>query len=320
MSIQYRIRNRVHFRPPIIIPSRGFWSFDRISGKRIKVWKAPTTSPYHRVLVYQLKSTNFSILYKTRFYTRKNVCGWSISLYKHFILFRCATYEKNRKKYTHVLFDITKDRFQGKVVIPRKDICYMVSYLVIVSCHHGKMLISCRRQVHMTIYDSIESNLTGYLNLILRNGITIPPSRSVILPSITKSGDVYSFRRNYFNVYRRETRYQPARHLIEHTRLIRGRPGCNYRVDIWSDTLYIICIPGPEAIAFLTICDPVDGIARKRPSNNKIFREVIPSFHPLSKDADFKHFYFLKDGSLLHLIRSPKKTLSSADIYARKMS
>jgi hypothetical protein len=254
---------------------------------------------------------------------RKRVYGMLFNLYNNFILLST----QNQKKYAYVLFDITKGRLQGKIVVPRTDICYMDGYYVILGWH-GKIVIACGHKGvkhHATIYDTIESNLTGHLNLILRNGISIPLRYTTVDIMINKGGDVYAFSEYNVFAYRLQTRYQPDEHKIRHTRLIRDRRNlCKYRLDIWSDILYLICVPGPVAIAFLNLCDPVNGITRKRSSNN-IFRELIPSFHPPNKNPDTQHFYF-SDGSLLHLIRNPKKTanvkehLSSVDIYMRMRS
>jgi hypothetical protein len=249
-----------------------------------------------------------------------------INLYKNFILF-CFVISTHEAKYTYLLFDITKGRFQGKVFIPRKDICYTDKYDVILGWHR-KILITCETKgvKHVTIYDSIEYNITGYLNLILRNGISILLRSIPLEIMISKGGDVYSGCVYNVIVYRLQTRYQPVKHKFRHTRLFRHSQACAYRIDIWSDILYMICQPGPVAIAFLNSCDPVDGIARKRSGNNMIFHELIPSFHPSDQNPDSEHFYFSVNGSLLHLIRSPKKTpnmkeyLSSVDIYIRMRS
>jgi hypothetical protein len=299
--------------------------FDEISGKRIVVVKYPTTSPYYTVLIYQLNSQNVSVLYKTRFY-RKQIRGIGINLYKHFILITCAPSRivaKNLVKHTVFLFDFTKARFEGKVVIPKKDICCTLRYVIHLGWH-GILLISCGQGA--TVYDSIESNLTGYLNLILRNGIIIPSNHPLSL-HISKSGNVYFLGPvGAITVYRRENRYQPVKHMIRHIRSIQDRQVYCFKVDIWSATPNIMCLPGPDAIAFLNLCHPFDNIVKKRSSNNIILREVIPSFHPPSKDTDPDHFYFSMDGSLLHLIRSPKMVanvkehLVSTDIYTRMTS
>jgi hypothetical protein len=269
-------------------------------------------------MIYQLNSKNFSLLYKTHFY-RERVIEMSPRPYKHFILF--VIHSQNRKKVTSVLFDFIKGRFQGKVVIPRRDICYTVRNNVYVGWH-GIIVITCGRvEVYVTIYDSIESNVTGrtgYLNIILRNGIRIT-ARSFSRFCTSKGGDLYLSMNSFQNltVYRRQTRYEPVKHKIRQTRLFRNHKAFTTSVDISSDTFYIICLPGPVAIAFLNVYDPVDGIVEKDSGNNTTFREVIPSFHPPSKDTDLEHFYFSMDGSLLHFIRSPKKTLLSVNIYTK---
>jgi hypothetical protein len=213
-------------------------------------------------------------------------------------------------------------------VIPKKDKCCTVRDYTVIVGWHGKIVISSGREgvkVYWTIYDSIESNVTGFLNLILRNGINIA-SNQPYPPYCSKRGHVYYDNLPAFFVYRRENKYRPVKHMVRHTRPLEQCKSCFFKMDIWSDTPHIICVPGPLAIAFVNLCDPVDGIAKKRPGNNNILRELVPSFRPPSKDVDMNHFFFSMDGSLLHLIRNPKKTanvkehLLSADIYTRMMS
>jgi hypothetical protein len=245
-------------------------------------------------------------------------------LYKHFILF-CIKSAQNRKKQTHVLFDIKKGGFEGKVFIPRKDICCKAGHPVHVQFGwHGDIYTLCGREgvkVYVTVYDSIESNLTGYLNLILRNGISIT-LRSFAF-CISKGGDVYYANHLKVTVYRRQTWYQPVKHKIRHAPLFRYGQFVFGLLDIWSDTFNLISAPGPVAIAFLNLCHPVDGIVEKGSGNDMTFREVISSFHPPSKDTDYHYFLFSMDGSLLHPIRSPKMAanvkehLVSTDIYTR---
>jgi hypothetical protein len=218
----------------------------------------------------------------------------------------------------HALFDITKGTFQGQIVIPRKDVCYTNSYDALIGWY-GRIGIVCEGENYMTMYmyDSIESNVTGYINLILRNGISFHLISSS--PILSIGGDVYLGAPHSVTLYRRKTQYQPVKHRIRHTELIRG--DCNFRVDIWSDVLNLICAPGPVAIAFLVdLCAPVDGIVEAA-SGNMTFREVIPSFHPPCKDAVVEHFHFSMDGSFLHLIGNLTGTstgrghLLSVDIY-----
>jgi hypothetical protein len=225
----------------------------------------------------------------------------------------------------YVLFDITKGTFQGKVVIPRKDKCYKARYNYDIDIGwHWKIVIICGRRgvkIYATVYDSVESNLTGDLNLILSNGMSF---RLRNKPLISNSGDVYSNRGGTFTVYRRRNRYKPFKQ-VTYTQSIRGCGIWAFRLDKWSDMPNYICVPGPVAIAFLNQCVPANGIVEKG-SSNMPFYELIPSFHPPSKDDDVDHFYFSMDGSLLHLIENPNKTanvkehLLSVDIYTRIMA
>jgi hypothetical protein len=311
----------VFFLPSIIVREGDIFHFDKRSGKRIIVWKPPITSPYYSVLVYQLNSNNFSILYKTRFYAKHRI-GLSTGLYKTFILFH---YKSTQTRWKNVFYDITKGTFEGKVVIPRKDACHRLCYTTIGFGWHGKIAIHIEREgvkLYVTIYDSVESNITGYLNLILRNGISIHYNNTAY---ISKEGDIYDYDmdNDTITVYIRQIRYKPVKHvLIRH-------PSCMYyqrwhaimRLDILSDTIHIMCIPGPAAIAFPKRCIPVDGIVEKG-AGNMIFRELIPSIHPSTSNAtDVSNFFFSMDGPLLHLIRNPKKTdnvkehLLAVDIY-----
>jgi hypothetical protein len=317
MTVQYRMSKQVLFLPQIIVPKPDFWGFDRISGKRITVCKQLPNSLYYSVAVYQLSSKNFTVLYKTRLYS-KHIIGITPDLYKNFILF---LRKLPQSLCESGLFDIAKGTFQGKVVIPRKDvhICGLPRYLVVG--FHGKIGVECGlvgMKVNFIIYDIVESNLTGYLNLILSNGISIQLRTH---PLFSGDGDIYFGDIATLTVFRRQTRYhEPIKHRLRHA--IHERYYCTYRFVILSDTLKIICTPGLFAIAFLNVCVPVDGILEKG-SGNITFLEQITSFHPYSKDADSNHLHFSTDGSLLHLIRSPKKRanvkehLSSVDIYTR---
>jgi hypothetical protein len=318
-TIQYVVNKRVPFLPPIII-TKGAWKFDVRSGKIIQVLKPPITSPYYGVLVYQLNSKNVIILYKSRF-NRKHILGLPPFLYKKFILIICKSTQTLLTQRYFVLFDITKSTFQGKVVIPRKDKCYTADYNIVIGWH-GKIVISCRGlTIYVTVYDFVESNVTGFLNLILSNGTGVHLG---YLPVISKGGDLYSPGFGCIIVCRRQTGYQPVKYMIRHTRCQSGSVG-NMMLDILSDTLQCIYFPGPCGIVFQSVCVPGDGIVEKG-SDQMMFRELITSFHPPSKGADSERFCFSMDGSLLHLIQNPKKTanvkehLLSVDIYTRMRS
>jgi hypothetical protein len=90
--------------------------------------------------------------------------------------------------------------------------------------------------------------------------------------------------------------------------------------------IMLSCTPGPHILWLKEVYSPKNGIVR-RGMGHTTFKEILGTFvRPPCSDINQKYYHFFRfDGSLLHLIRSPRKTanikeyLTSVIIYRRVM-
>jgi hypothetical protein len=228
-----------------------------------------------------------------------------------------------RRVRVYLLLDIPNGKFSGKLVIPRDELCYKVGSDV--GIHVGfknKTLIVCkiRGYFRATIYDLVESTEIGSVQIVLKNGIGVP------LKSMSEavSGDVYNLKilkdRMYVLTYQRQNEYKPRDYLFKLLGELRQIRRVNIMVNIWSDQLYVIGVPGPRAVVLCKIHDPKNGLIRNG-SGQSTFLEIRTHFHPriahinANLDDQIKHFRFNPaDGSMLYLIPSSRKGAKKSHI------
>jgi hypothetical protein len=143
--------------PPLIAIKYDLWYFDETSG-RILLLKVPTTTPYYQVVVYNLGSHFYCILYKSDFYHK--ITGWYPNKHQQFVSFY---YTSNMQVQNIFLYDVTKGSFSGQLSIPTSGPCCFVE--IDLSLQIGfkeKTAVFCRRlgRFKVTLYDLVESNET----------------------------------------------------------------------------------------------------------------------------------------------------------------
>jgi hypothetical protein len=194
---------------------------------------------------------------------------------------------------------------------------------VTISCKTG------RRMVSLTIYDSVESNATGEFQLLLKNGVNVPlrKLRAPLFIGSIYDGDVINGR-SCIIIYQKEYEYQRKVYLIEMNKLGKKNAGRFFiRYNPWSKQLYILAIPGPYILRLTKLYNPWNGLLKEGTGKWTVQQTSI-FVHPISKNKDLnKCFQFNPiDGSLLHLIRSPRGTadqreehFTSVEVYTTAM-
>jgi hypothetical protein len=298
------------------------WSFERIRGRILHI-KFPTADPYVRLTVYCLKRRYFRVLYKTQYSQHTCIIG---QIYK-VIFIPCFKNVRigRRSRYDFLLFDTTKGSTSGKIIIPKNDGCFWQQSLRVTFGVYGKsIIVFCRiRTSHLTIYDISEFSKSGILELVLKNGTFLPLKGSLYA---VFNKDVYTIKYPYLVIFRKQNLYKPVKHFIERAKDLRSCKSVQILPDTSSDMLFLYCTPGPHAVGFTTLCNPKDGMLRPATSRKTNIQESSVHINPLCDDINFRRFIFSPiDGSLLHLVDSPKKAadvldnLTSVDIYKRAM-
>jgi hypothetical protein len=325
--IVYKLSRRVTFVPRFVATKNDGWFFDEKSGRIILI-NFPTTTPYFAVLAYGRSRTarHYSVLYKSSFF--RKITGMSIlATYKQFIPFY---YTPRRQRPRHLLYDIKKGTFSGRIVIPTKEVCNRVGipHTVYIGFHE-KVLISCQTSGGMkaTIYELAESSDgKGYCELVLRNGVRVP-----------LTGDPHVMNRDIYDIvvivgsrtfvaYRKENMYKPDSYTMKRRNTDARKIGPGLLLfDLWHG---LFCVflgkRGFHAVAMKEIYDPKEGLLING-SGKITFNEIGTSFLPHSNDyaKDLFTKFSTHDGSLLHLIQSPCKQadmkicLESVAVYQR---
>jgi hypothetical protein len=209
-----------------------------------------------------------------------------------------------------VLLDLTKGAIHPEdLIIPPEDNCSMNLASYIEFGYRGKVLVHCqiRGRMKATLYDLVESNKTGTIQLVLRNGIEILSFRKY--PNYghnqrVLSKDVYTLQCDssstcFIMFYPSINQYQPNRHLVKRLEHDVKWPGeMKLLLNIHSNILYVVWVPGPHAIGLT--CKISDDLVKHR-SGKTCCDEFIMSFQ-LDSEVKLNTFYFNpKDGKLLHI-------------------
>jgi hypothetical protein len=228
------------------------------------------------------------------------------------------------------VYDMTKGYVTGNFIVPKSDVCYdrRKSHYVFLRMIFGvrdKAMTYCKIEggLQTSIYDVIETNKSSRIELSLKNGIKLPLkntgvviTRDVYASPVTSNGVIlriisYLGTNKYRAVKTPELQYNMWR-------------SCTLRFNLFYNLLILIMTPGPRAIGFKHVYDPLDGVITKGSGTTRLQPITFP-FHPLThsvRDFNTLHFYFHPfDGSLLHFVPSPtklanmKEDLTSVDIY-----
>jgi hypothetical protein len=272
-------------------------------------------------MVYHFGGRYFGVLYKAKYYKMRLISGQIYNV----IFIPCfnKVVIGGRSRYDFQLFDTTKGSFSGKIIIPKNDACFWKQSLRVQFSVYGKsVIVFCPMpSLHLTIYDTAEFYKSGNLQLILKEGISLPVKGAYLI----FNKDVYTVKYPYIVIFRKENMYKPVKHFVENMKDLRNCKNVRYTADTWSDMVLLYCTPGPHAIGFSTLYNPRNGIIRKGNGKTTIRELRMLHFDPLCNDIVFKHFkVYPADGSFWHFIASPQKktddiaeNLTSIDSYKR---
>ncbi|XP_064637295.1 uncharacterized protein LOC135493702 [Lineus longissimus] len=312
----YRLTKRLPFIPSFN-PQKG-WTYDENSGKMSLMKTISEMSPERVIVVYELSTTCYKILYSANF----NIGHLKrFSVFKQFMVLGCATGVKLTKLLHHI-FDPAKGSICGQIIIPKSDACFMALSVVTFGCQ-GKVLVHCkvRGRIAATVYDIKELNQTRNVLVVMENGIKVSLRGFIV----TMCEDIYLLEQRgkimYIISYFKSKVYQPAKYPIksEWSSQIRG---LQLKFNRVYELLFAVGRPGPRVFG-LRHSHRINGIKREPDELEYRYREVQVSFSPSQFVIDHNNLNLNPtDGSFLHFIQSssnkPGITVlyHSVDIYS----
>jgi hypothetical protein len=215
--------------------------------------------------------------------------------------------------------------------MPKNHICVHRQRIVVKIGLHGKVVITCKIHgiLKGDICDIKESNKTTMLILTNCSHIEFRGALHQIAHQ-----DIYEIIDPIIAIaYRKENNYKQSQSFIvknaeqefQHCR--QGGEFLAFASDPWFEMILLMCAPGPHILWLKEVCSPTIGIVRSG-MGHTTFHEILGTFvRPPCSDINLGHYYFYHfDGSLLHLVRSPRKTanmkeyFTSVKMYRRVMS
>jgi hypothetical protein len=224
------------------------------------------------------------------------------------------------------VYDPIKGDFLGPIIFPKEAICRKKNRKKIIFGNHGKCVLRCniRGVMEAHIYDVIELNITGRLQLSLQNGLRVELGADLFVVSKDIYTYIHKSTEHHFIALLERQKYHPVKQPIRKFGEFRLATSAFLFLNPSSNSIDLLYVPGPRGIAFKdkNCATPLSLV--QRGSIKSQFLEISVFFHHLDNDTVLENYQFHPiDGSLFHLTHSSnntsnmKKYITSANIYSR---